>query len=64
MSRPSSGIKLSDIVRPVEYLECARDIAEAVAGTSLRLPQDGLSMPRGSGDFDDMLAGTDVYIAK
>jgi len=64
MSRPSSGIRLSDIARPVEMLECARDIAEAVGGGGLKVPDDGLSRPRGTEGWDDHLAGSDVYRAR
>jgi len=67
MSRPSSGIRLSDITRPASLTECARDIAEATMSQGLRIPEDGLTRPQGAGgagSWDDHIAGQNAYIAR
>jgi hypothetical protein len=67
MSRPSSGIKLSDLTRPAMQTECARDIAEATMSQGIRMPEDGLTRPQGaggSGSWDDHIAGQNAYIAR
>ena len=67
MSRPSSGIKMSDLTRPAMQTECARDIAEATMSQGLRMPEDGLTRPQGAGgagSWDDHIAGQNAYIAR
>jgi hypothetical protein len=67
MSRPSRGIKLSDLTRPAMQTECARDIAEATMAQGIRMPEDGLTRPQGAGgagSWDDHIAGQNAYIAR
>ena len=66
-SRPTSGIRLSDIIRPAALSECALDIKMAVEGRGgLRMPDDGMTRPQsaGLGSWDEQIAGVNAYIAK
>jgi hypothetical protein len=64
-SRPTSGIRLSDLSRPVVMSECALDIKLAVEGrSSLHRPDDGMTLPRTGEGLLDVVAGSNIYIAR